>query len=352
MKNREAYLGILVARYTRKVTSWISAAKAVFNMYRTSSAKLHLNLRNKFVKCYIWNIALYDAERLKLQKIDHKYPESFEICCWRMIMKISGNDRVKNRKLLDLHSGRLQINILNTIKLRKRNWIGHVLRRNCFLKHHIQGKVENTRRRGRRHKQLLDKLNKKREDNCNLKEEELDCNRWRTRFDRGYGPVARETSTWVRVGHNLSQSESKIMLLSAGWGEWWEGRTYRRRKGEIMWIKGRWKKVGKRREERWKEKNKSIKTILAVLPIPVILRKQHFRWLIPDDSVLKIINDWFITYGMRLRLYVCAFVTCYKVDFKSGYQKERRSTSWNWIYRTVSRRTRIEKRFSGVSALS
>jgi len=74
-------LGILVARYTREVTSRISAAKAVFNMYRTSSAKLHLNLRNKFVKCYIWNIALYDAERLKLRKIDHKYPESFEICC-------------------------------------------------------------------------------------------------------------------------------------------------------------------------------------------------------------------------------------------------------------------------------
>jgi len=94
-KNREAYLGILVARYTREVTSRISAAKAVFNMWRTSSEKLHLNLRKELVKCYIWSIALYNAERLKLRKINHKYPESFEICCWRMIMKISGNDRVK-----------------------------------------------------------------------------------------------------------------------------------------------------------------------------------------------------------------------------------------------------------------
>jgi hypothetical protein len=59
---------------------------------------------------------LYDAERLKLRKIDHKYPERFEVYCRRMIMKISGNDRVKNRNVLDLHSVKVQINILNTIK--------------------------------------------------------------------------------------------------------------------------------------------------------------------------------------------------------------------------------------------
>jgi len=41
----------------------------------------------------------------------------------------------------------------------KANWIGHILRRNCLLKHVIEGKIEGrtevTGRRGRRHKQLL-----------------------------------------------------------------------------------------------------------------------------------------------------------------------------------------------------
>jgi hypothetical protein len=32
-------------------------------------------------------------------------------------------------------------NILQTIKTRKANWIGHILRRNCRLKHATEGKI-------------------------------------------------------------------------------------------------------------------------------------------------------------------------------------------------------------------
>jgi hypothetical protein len=47
-------------------------------------------------------------------------------------------------------------NILQTVKGRKADWIGHILRRNCLLKQVFEGKVEGTGRRGRRYKQLLD----------------------------------------------------------------------------------------------------------------------------------------------------------------------------------------------------
>ena len=33
-------------------------------------------------------------------------------------------------------------NIRHTIKRMKGNWIGHILRRNCFLKHVVEVKVE------------------------------------------------------------------------------------------------------------------------------------------------------------------------------------------------------------------
>jgi hypothetical protein len=56
-------------------------------------------------------------------------------------------------------------NIVHTIKRRKANWIGHILRRNCLLKQVIEGKLEGriemTGRRGRRRKQLLDDLKEK-----------------------------------------------------------------------------------------------------------------------------------------------------------------------------------------------
>jgi hypothetical protein len=85
-------------------------------------------------------------------------------------------------------------NILHTIRRRKANWIGHILRRNCLLKHIIEGKIIGTRRRGRRRKQLSDDLKKARRY-WKLKEEAQDRTLWRIQFERGYGPVARETTT-------------------------------------------------------------------------------------------------------------------------------------------------------------
>jgi hypothetical protein len=78
--------------------------------------------------------------------------------------EISWTDLVKNGEVL-LRVKR-DVNILNTIKGRregrKANWIGHILRSNCLIKHLIQGKIERTRRQGRRHQQLLNGLKEKR----------------------------------------------------------------------------------------------------------------------------------------------------------------------------------------------
>ena len=56
-------------------------------------------------------------------------------------------------------------NILHTIKKRKVNWIGHILGRNCLLKHVIEGKIkgriEVTRRQVRRRNLLQDDLQEK-----------------------------------------------------------------------------------------------------------------------------------------------------------------------------------------------
>ena len=85
-----------------------------------------------------------------------------------------------------------QRNILHEIRKWKANWIGHILRRNCLLQKviegRIKGQIEVTRRRGRRHKKLLDDL-KDRRGYCQLKEEALDRTAWRNRFGRCFGPV-------------------------------------------------------------------------------------------------------------------------------------------------------------------
>jgi hypothetical protein len=78
----------------------------------------------------------------------------------RRMEKVSWTDRVRNEEVL--HRVKEERNIVHTIKRRKANWIGHILRRNCLLKHvtegKLEGRIEVTGRRGRRRNRLLDDL--------------------------------------------------------------------------------------------------------------------------------------------------------------------------------------------------
>jgi hypothetical protein len=54
--------------------------------------------------------------------------------------KISWTDRVRNEEVL--HRVKEERNIIHTTERRKANWTGHILRRNCLLKHVIEGRIE------------------------------------------------------------------------------------------------------------------------------------------------------------------------------------------------------------------
>jgi hypothetical protein len=82
----------------------------------------------KPVKFYIWGVAFYGTRTWKLRKVDQKYIEGSEMWCWRRKEKNSWTDRVRNEEALQRVKG--ETNILHTIKRRKANWIGHILRRN------------------------------------------------------------------------------------------------------------------------------------------------------------------------------------------------------------------------------
>ena len=70
----------------------------------------------------------------------------------------SWTDRVRKDEVLQRVKG--ERNILHTVRRKKANWIGHILCRNWFLKHVIdgrkRGRIEVTGRQRRRRKQLRD----------------------------------------------------------------------------------------------------------------------------------------------------------------------------------------------------
>jgi hypothetical protein len=106
-------------------------------------------------------------------------------------MEISWTDRTRNEEVL--HRVQEERNILCTRNRIKANLIGHILRRNCLLKHIIKGKIQVTGRQKRRRKQLPDDF-KDMKKYRKLKQESLARTVWRTGFGRGCGLVVRQTT--------------------------------------------------------------------------------------------------------------------------------------------------------------
>jgi hypothetical protein len=106
-------------------TAAFTKKKALF------TSKLHLNLRKTPVNCYIWSKAFNFAETEINRKVVQKYLKSFRMWYRRRVEKISRTNRVRNEEVL--YGVKEERNILYTVKLRKANWIGHSLHRNCLL---------------------------------------------------------------------------------------------------------------------------------------------------------------------------------------------------------------------------
>jgi len=88
------------------------------------------------------------------------------------------------------------------MKRRKPNWI-YKFCVQTVSKHVSERKIESTGRRGRRRKGQLEELKDTKRYQY-LKEEELDNSIWRTRFGRGCGPVARQTTKWTKSNKQFS----------------------------------------------------------------------------------------------------------------------------------------------------
>jgi hypothetical protein len=84
--------------------------------------------------------AVVGAETWALWAVDQKHLECFEMWCWRRMEKISWTEHVRKEEVL--LRGKEQRNILHEKRERKANWIGHILRRNCFLQRVIEEKYK------------------------------------------------------------------------------------------------------------------------------------------------------------------------------------------------------------------
>jgi hypothetical protein len=60
------------------------------------------------------------------------------VWCWRRTWNVIWTDHARNEVLREVKDR----DMLRTVQRRKADWIGHIFRRYCFLKHVIDGRMD------------------------------------------------------------------------------------------------------------------------------------------------------------------------------------------------------------------
>ena len=121
-----------------------------------TNSKISMNLRRRFVKCFVWSVLLYGCETWTLKKADEERLQAAEMWFWRRMLKISWTERKTNEEVLQrVGIGR---ELLSSVRSRQMRFVGHIVRREELEHLSLTGKIEGRRPRGRPRQKYLDGL--------------------------------------------------------------------------------------------------------------------------------------------------------------------------------------------------
>jgi hypothetical protein len=90
------------------------------------------------VKCFIWSVAF--VWRWNLETLESRSEIAGKFL--NVLLEEDGEDQLDSFCGMWRSIVKQERNIVQTIKRRNSSWIGHILRRNCLLRHVIEGSVE------------------------------------------------------------------------------------------------------------------------------------------------------------------------------------------------------------------
>ena len=115
----------------------------------TLSTKVHL------VKAMVFPVVMYGCESWTIKKAEHRRIDTFELWCWRKLLRVPWTARRSNQCILKEISPGISLEGM-MLKL-KLQYFGHLMRRaDSFEKTLMLGKIEGRRWRGRQRMRWLD----------------------------------------------------------------------------------------------------------------------------------------------------------------------------------------------------
>ena len=100
-------------------------------------------------------VIMYGCESWTIKKAEHQRTDTFELWCWRRLLKVPWTARRSNQSILKEISPEYPLEVL-ILKL-KLQYFGHMIQRTNSLENILMlGKTEGRRRRGRQRMRWLD----------------------------------------------------------------------------------------------------------------------------------------------------------------------------------------------------
>src|SRR5260221_12726989 len=115
---------------------------------------------------------------LDIDERRYKRLEAFEMWVWRRILKISWTEHKTNEEVLNMVNEKRKL--METIRKRQKNWIGHILRRDLLLTTVLEGRIQGKKVPGRPRIMTLD---------------------WMKDKDRGYKEVREKAQNRTEWNH-------------------------------------------------------------------------------------------------------------------------------------------------------
>ena len=130
------------------------ARNAVINLNNVWKDRfIGLKTKIRILNTLVFTIATYDCECWVIKKTDEKRLNSFEIWCYRRILRISQRERERKSNEWALQKiGKATL--MNSINKRKLSFIGHIARSHGIGNDILSGMVCGTRRRGQPRRKL------------------------------------------------------------------------------------------------------------------------------------------------------------------------------------------------------